>query len=175
MSNIQNEETTWQEDLSTPGALHDALNRHSWALSALGALLSSASLAALDPQEYFSGSCGAQQAEASRAGLEVLIELYLKEQKRILDTFFNQSIEREENLLASAISTRNMVDRGAYTSPHTARERLCEALEELDRIIEQDGNLKAIAEAQKKELLAHHLLAVKATPKQKTKREGNNE
>lgn len=128
------------------GDLCDELHQHSHVLEALSELIASSSMTG------FSNENRAEEYSANRRwGIQQIIELYLDQQKRILDEYMERFHNFDLVILEKGKNQLESVLKGVYIKKADEVEPLKKAIEYLDIIIERGGDFTAEAVAVKGE------------------------
>lgn len=136
--------------------IYDKLDSHSYALRALGTLLSSSNLADFADQELKDTIKSDDfEKENLRWGISQIIDLYLERQERIIKEYVDQYFKSDMYLVGHAKFVIDATCHGAYTSKDVAIRELRKEAANLDTVINRGGELKEKAEEIKETCLGY--------------------
>lgn len=127
--------------------IQDKLLSNNYALKALASLLMSSDLSDFAdqyPADVYRESN--YEAEALRFGLSQIIDFYLAHQEQILKEYVDQYHKSDINMVRRSKNVVEDMNKGAFRTKEAAIKALREAVENLDTVINHDGELKGKAE-----------------------------
>lgn len=117
--------------------IYDEMHSHNFALRAFGTLLRHSDLV------DFADTTGKDfDAYTLRCGLSQIIELYLSHQERLLSAHVEQYKKSDAHLVKQARISISVVEQGAFRSKEVAVNHLRDAVNDLDIVIERNGELQ---------------------------------
>lgn len=119
--------------------LSDELDNHSYALKALGALLSTSNLEDFTPSSYGEGL--KDKAEGLRQGISQLVDLYLDRQKQIVSGYCDAYRSSNLAIVCRSEKTITMIKQGAFTSREVIQKYLRDEINRLEIVISRDCDL----------------------------------
>lgn len=117
--------------------IYDEMHSHNFALRAFGTLLRSSDLIEFADQDTHD-----LEASDLRFGLSQIIELYLSHQERLLSAHVEQYKKSDAHLVRQGQGTISMIEQGAFVSREVAVNHLRDAVNDLDIVIDRNGELQ---------------------------------
>lgn len=123
--------------------IYDEMHSHNFALRAFGTLLKSSDLSDFADRSL-GDSLKSNNFEAAdlRWGLSQIIELYLSHQERLLSAHVEQYKKSDAHLVRQGQRSISMIEQGAFVSREVAINHLRDAVNDLDIVIERNGELQ---------------------------------
>lgn len=117
--------------------IYDEMHSHNFALRAFGTLLRSSDLV-----DFAGEDTHDLEASDLRYGLSQIIELYLSHQERLLSAHVEQYKKSDAHLVRQGQRTISMIEQGAFVSREVAINHLRDSVNDLDIVIERNGELQ---------------------------------